>query len=271
MRFPKSRKGRRPAIAVIIVLVIAAPLAVYLDRYRKVPIERAINPVYWIKHLRGEDRYDPSTALLEHGDPAYKEVALTIDDGPDPRYGPDIAKYLHDHHVAATFFVVGIRVKQFPAVAKLIAADGFELGNHTYDHQRLPALKPHEIAGELRLCAKHIKAVTGQDVTLMRPPGVQYNDKVLNIAKSMGYVTVSWTCGAQDYDNRPATYIASRVIDRTEPGSIIILHQDQPSTLQALPIIVDRLRSQGYTFVTVSQMLDHLHAKRPSASTSPVV
>jgi len=266
MRPSVSTKGKRLLAGLVIVLAIGAPFAIYLDRYRKVPIERAINPVYWIKHLRGEDRYDPTTALLEHGNPDFKEVALTIDDGPDPRYGPDIAKYLHDNHVAATFFVVGIRVKQYPAVAKLIAADGFEIGNHTYDHQRLPALKPHEISSELRLCAKHVKAVTGIDTTVMRPPGVQYNDKVLGVARSMGYVTVSWTCGAQDYDNRPASYIAGRVLDRTEPGSIIILHQDQPSTLQALPIIVDKLRSEGYAFVTVSQMLDHLHAKLPTAS-----
>ena len=264
MRSASSHKSRRFIVAVV-VIVLVVPVALYLDRYRKVPIERAINPVYWIKHMRGEDQYDASTAVLEHGNPTYKEVALTIDDGPDPRYGPDIAKYLHDNHVAATFFVVGIRVKQYPAVAKLIASDGFEIGNHTYDHQRLPALKPHEIASELRLCAKHVRNVTGVSTTLMRPPGVQYNDKVLGVAKSMGYVTVSWTCGAQDYDQHPASYIAERVIDRTEPGSIIILHQDTPSTLQALPLIVDKLRGQGYTFVTVSQMLDHLHAKLPAA------
>lgn len=263
-----SNNRNRVLLAVVIVLVIAVPLALYLDRYRKVPIERAVNPVWWIQHLRGEDRYDASTALLEHGDPNLKEVAITIDDGPDPRYGPAIATYLHDNRVAATFFMVGIRVNQYPQVAELISADGFEIGNHTYDHQRLPALKPHEIASELRLCAKHIKEVTGQTTTLMRPPGVQYNDKVLSVAKALGYVTVSWTCGAQDYDKHSASYVAQRVIDRTENGSIILLHQDQPSTVKALPIIIDNLRAQGYQFVTISQMLDHLHAKLPVAQSS---
>jgi peptidoglycan/xylan/chitin deacetylase (PgdA/CDA1 family) len=266
MRPQSGPKGKRLLTAVIAIIIVAVPLALAIQRYHKVPIERALNPVFWIQHLRGEDRYIESQALLEHGDPSRKEVAITIDDGPDPRYGPAIAKYLHDNHVAATFFLVGIRVKQYPAVAKLIAADGFDIGNHTYDHQRLPALKSHEIASELRLCAQHIKDVTGRDVHLMRPPGVQYNDKVLDIAKSQGYVTVSWTCGAQDYDTHPASYIAQRVLDRTEPGSIIILHQDQPSTIEALPIIIDKLRSQGYSFVTISEMLDHLHAKLPSKS-----
>lgn len=267
MRSKFRHPGFRLAVAAI-VLCAGSMLVLNVDRYHKVPIDRLVNPVYWIQHLRGEDRYIASQALLEHGDPSLREVAITIDDGPDPRYGPAIAAYLHNNHVPATFFMVGIRVAQYPSVAKMIAADGFEIGNHTYDHQRLPALKPHEIASELRLCAKHIKDVTGEQTTLMRPPGMQYNDKVLDVAKSLGYVTVSWTCGAQDYDTHSAEYVAQRVIDRTEPGSIILLHQDQPSTVKALPEIVSTLRSQGYTFVTISQMLDHLHAKLPAPPSS---
>jgi len=254
---------RRRIVISFVVIILAAVSGLYFDRYRKVPIERAMNPAYWVRHFRGLDRYDVRQALLEHGDPSVPEVAITIDDGPDPRYGPAIAKYLHDANVPATFFLVGIRVNQYPQVAKVISDDGFEIGNHTYDHQRLVDLKPHEIANELRLCEKHIKDVTGRDTDLMRPPGVQYNDKVTYVAKSLGYVTVSWTCGARDYDNQPAPYIAQRIIDRTEPGSIILLHQDHSSTVGALPIIVNALRARGYRFVTISQMLQRLHASFP--------
>ncbi len=225
---------------------------------RKVPLERALNPVFWVQHMRGEDRYDPQTALLEHGNPNYREVALTIDDGPDPKLGPPIAAYLKANNVPAAFFLVGIRVKQYPQVARLLARDGFELGNHTYDHQRLPELKPHEIANEIRLCDRDVAQATGRHLYLLRPPGVQYDDKTLRTAKALGYVTVSWTVGAKDYDTQAPQWIADRVLRRTEPGSIILLHQDNPSTLAALPRIVDGLRAQGYTFVTVSQMLAHL-------------
>jgi peptidoglycan/xylan/chitin deacetylase (PgdA/CDA1 family) len=247
----------------VLILLLLGGMAWRYNQTRKVPLERALNPVYWIKHWRGEDRYDPQTALLEHGNPAYREVALTIDDGPDPRYGPQIIALLHRRHIAATFFLVGIRTKQHPEIARLLARDGFEIGNHTYDHQRLPALKPHEIANELRLCDARIAAVTGRHTTLMRPPGVQYNDKVLHVAKALGYITVSWTVGASDYEPHPASWIAQRVLDRTEPGSIILLHQDTPSTVVALPVILDSLQSQGYKFVTVSQMLAHLGVRRP--------
>jgi len=259
--------SKRARIAVAVVSVICAGfLARHWDRYRSVPIERALNPAYWLRHWKGQDRYDAATALLEHGDPNLNEVALTIDDGPDPLYGPAIADYLKQQGVAATFFVVGKRVKQYPAILRAIDADGFEIGNHTYDHQRLDQLKPHEVANEIKFCSRDIEEVTGKRPAIMRPPGVQYNDTVLNTAKALGYVTVSWTCGAKDYDPQPAQFIAQRVIDRSEAGSIIILHQDTPNTLKALPYIISGLRQRGFTFVTISQMLDHLHAKLPAAS-----
>ncbi|MBV9849604.1 MAG: polysaccharide deacetylase family protein [Armatimonadetes bacterium] len=253
----RNFRRRAPlAVAAVAVLGLAAWQA---DRYRKVPLDRAINPLYWVRHWRGEDRYDPRTGLLEHGDPNAPEVALTVDDGPDPRYGPAIAALLERDHVPATFFLVGTRVKQYPQVARLLARGGFEIGNHTYDHQRLPALPPHQIANELRLCDRWVAAVTGRHTTLLRPPGVQYNDKVLQVARSLGYVTVSWTVGAGDYDPHPPQWIARRVLDRTEPGSIILLHQDTPATLAALPAIISGLRARGYRFVTVGEMLRRLH------------
>jgi peptidoglycan/xylan/chitin deacetylase (PgdA/CDA1 family) len=164
--------------------------------------------------------------------------------------------------------MVGIRIAQYPEVVRLIGADGFEIGNHTYDHPRLVALKPHEIANELRFCARRLRAITGRQPYLFRPPGVQYNDKVLATAHALGYVTVSWTCGAKDYDTQPAQYIADRIVDRTESGSIILLHQDNPTTVAALPSIVARLRAEGYRFVTVSQMLEGLGVKLPPHATT---
>ena len=188
--------SRRQKIAVLAVTVVGAALAIWaLDPYRKVPFARSLSPVFWVQHARGLDLYDPQSALLEHGDAQVPEVALTFDDGPDPRYGPAIAALLKQRGVTATFFVIGFRVRQYPQVLRELAADGFEIGNHTYDHQRLPPLKPHEIANELRLGDRDIATVIGRHTTLMRPPGVEYDDKVLGVAKSLGYVTVSWTVG----------------------------------------------------------------------------
>ena len=245
------------------VLAAAAALWVF-NPHRDVPVSEVITPEYWIRHLRGGDLYDAQDALLQRGDPNVPEVALTFDDGPDPRYGPLIARYLKQKGVPATFFVIGFRVKQHPEVLREMAADGFEIGNHTYDHKRLPDLKPHEIANELRLCDRDIAAVTGQHPSIMRPPGVQYNDKVLGIDKALGYVTVSWTIGARDYgEEPPPAFIEERVLDRTRNGSIILLHQTSPETLAALPTIVDGLQKRGFRFVTISAMLKRLHPRLP--------
>lgn len=256
----RRRRGR--IFLLMAALALAAGGAWRANQTRKVPLERALNPGFWWRHWRGRDRYDPRTALLEHGDPRRREVALTIDDGPDPVLGPQIARLLRDRHVPATFFVVGTRIGLHPDVIRLLARDNFEIGNHTYDHQRLPGLKPHEIANELRLCDRKVFGLTGRHTTLLRPPGVQYDDKVLGVAKALGYVTVSWTCGARDYEAQPPQWIARRVLERTEPGSIILLHQDNPATPAALTPIVDGLQAQGYTFVTVSQMLEHLGVRK---------
>ena len=248
------------------VLFAAAFVLWALNPNRKIPLRKVFNPLEWVRHWQGRDHYDSSQALLQEGDPSVPEVALTFDDGPDPKYGPAVAAILKQRHVPATFFLVGMRVKQYPQVARLLADDGFELANHTYNHQDLPALKPHTIANELRLCDQDIFDATGQRTTLMRPPGVQYNDKVLGVAQSLGYVTVSWTVGAKDYETgTTAGFIQDRVLNRTAPGAIILLHQDTPATVAALPAIIDGLRAQGYTFVTISQMLARLHARRPGA------
>ena len=249
-----------------ILLAGLALLGWALNPSRKTPLRKVLNPAEWVRHWQGIDHYDPKQALLQEGDPTRHEVALTFDDGPDPRYGPAIAAILKAHHAPATFFLVGMRVKEHPEVVRLLARDGFELANHTYNHQSLPALKPHEIANELRLCDADIFDACGRHTTLMRPPGVQYNDKVLDVARSLGYVTVSWTVGARDYEaDTSADFIRQRVLARTASGSIILLHQDTPATVTALPGIIEGLRSQGYRLVTIGQMLEGLHAKRPTS------
>jgi peptidoglycan/xylan/chitin deacetylase (PgdA/CDA1 family) len=258
------KRSRFLPVIVVGVVLLAALAAYVFNPYRQIPIHEAIDPRYWILVMKGLDKYDYHNGLLQRGDTSVPEVALTIDDGPDPRYEPAIVQILKQNDIPATFFVIGIRIKQHPELIKLLKDNGFEIGNHTYDHQRLDALKPHEIANELRLCDSHIFAVTGEHPHLMRPPGVQYDDKVLGVAKSMGYVTVSWTVGAKDYEKVSAAFITQRILDKTGNGAIILLHQDNPETAQALPQIITTLKARGYKFVTISQMLNRLNAKLPT-------
>lgn len=253
------------------ILLLAAYCAWHFDRYRKIPIEHAINPVWWYRHIEGTDLYDPSIAMLYHGNPKYHEVALTIDDGPNRIYGPQILSVLEQYHVPATFFVVGVRVKDSPDLIRRMVADGDEVANHTYDHQRLNRLKPHQIANELRDDDVNIFNAAGVHTTVMRPPGEDFNNTVLHVNKALGYVTVYWTDAAKDYLNQSPNWIADRIMDRVENGSIILLHQDTPDTAQALPSIITKLKAQGYQFVTINTMLAHLgvqpYASQPQLPT----
>jgi peptidoglycan/xylan/chitin deacetylase (PgdA/CDA1 family) len=243
-------------VASIILLSFVGYFSWHFAKYHKVPID----PTWLLRRVAGVQNYDPDSGILYHGNPNIREVALTIDDGPNPKFGPGIIDTLHKYNCPATFFVVGIRVRQYPNIIREMVDDGDEIGNHTYDHQRLPALKPHEIAAELRDDDNDIFRATGIHTRIMRPPGMEYSHKVLTVVKAMGYRTVSWTVAAKDFLNQKPSFIEQRVEDRIEPGSIILLHQDTPYTQMALPTIITSLRSRGYKFVTISTLLKDMNA-----------
>jgi peptidoglycan-N-acetylglucosamine deacetylase len=254
-------KRRLLWIALPLLLVIAVGAAWKSARDHVIPISQY--PAWWYRHLRGIDNYDPEAAILFHGNPKYKEVAITVDDGPHPQYGMPILAALNQYHVPATFFVVGVRVKQDPQFLRQAIAQGCEIGNHTYDHQRLPGLKDHEIVNELRFDDMAIYKACGVHPTIMRPPGDEYDDRVSHDLKSMGYIDVCWTDAAKDYLDETPQFIAERVLDRVEPGSIILLHQDWPGTAVALPVIIEGLQKQGYKMVTIGAMMQHLGIQHP--------
>jgi peptidoglycan-N-acetylglucosamine deacetylase len=247
------------AITITVIVLLAAYAAWHFHKHHTMPIQDAINPMWWISHFEGHDLYDPATGVLFHGNPKLAEVAITIDDGPNPLYGPQILSILRQYKVPATFFVVGVRVKANPVLIQEMVADGDEVGNHTYDHQRLDGLTPKEIQKELLFDEINIYKAAKINTSVMRPPGMQYDPKVLGVCKRLGYTTVSWTVAAKDYLNQPPAFIAQTVLDRTENGSIILLHQDTPDTVKALPDIIVGLRQKGYRFVTISTMLQHLN------------
>lgn len=260
---PQSAR-RRWLIAGGVTLGVCALVGVEIRTHPNASIKNVLSMNYWSRRLWGGDRYDTGQALLREGPAERREVALTFDDGPRPQYGPQIADLLKKRGITATFFVIGFRVREYPGIVKQLSDDGFEIANHTYDHKRLPPLKPHEIASELRRCEDDIATVTGRRTMLMRPPGDEYDDKVLQVAKDLGYVTVSYTVGAKDFGpEQPSATVVQRVMSHLEPGAIILLHQTSKGTLDALPAIIDGIQQRGYHFVTVGQMLTKMHAQLP--------
>jgi len=184
-----------------------------------------------------------------------REIALTFDDGPYPFYTPLLLYELHRSHAVATFFLVGRTCQEFPALVEQIVASGDEVGDHTFNHYRLTKLGAKEIEEQITSDAQLLDRYTSDPVTLFRPPFGRYDHRVVALAHAMGYETVFWNDSAADTKDISPLLVERRIIRSASPGGIILLHNGQYRTVEALPVIIDTLRSEGYDFVTVSQLL----------------
>ncbi len=195
--------------------------------------------------------------ILIHGNKDLKEIALTFDDGPNPVTARPILDILGRERVNATFFVVGKMVERSPGLVRRMMNEGHEVANHTYSHPQLTGMDASAIRMEIARCGKAVHEATGAHTNLFRPPGMRYDEIVIRTAQDLGYVTVHWNVAAQDFKPRDPARIASAVLGNAQPGSVILLH-GHPNTVQALPAIIRELKSRGYRFVRVSQMLGRL-------------
>jgi peptidoglycan/xylan/chitin deacetylase (PgdA/CDA1 family) len=178
---------------------------------------------------------------------AKKWVALTFDDGPGP-YTEELVKNMKKRGVRATFFVVGQMAKSRTAVLKKAFKNGNEIGNHTYAHNGSAGA----LMGGLKDTDKIVKKATGKKTALMRPPGGAIN----GVTRSCGKPIIMWTVDPKDWQDRNANTVYSRVMANTRSGSIVLLHDIHPTTVTAAYRIMDELKSRGYAFVTVSELLN---------------
>lgn len=188
----------------------------------------------------------------------HKVAALTIDDGPHNKTTPQILAMLKEKQVKATFFVLGEHAQAYPDLILQEKAEGHEVGIHAYSHRLLTKLSRQEVGEELEKSAQALKN-TGGEVWIFRPPGGAYNDMVLDEAHKRGYSVVLWSVDPGDWRRPTVDQVVGNVVDQVKPGGIILLHDGQfpLPTPQAIGRIVDTLRQQGYTFVTVSELLQY--------------
>jgi peptidoglycan-N-acetylglucosamine deacetylase len=182
-------------------------------------------------------------------------IALTFDDGPYPFYTPLLLHVLDRSHVSATFFCVGRSAQEFPELVNLIIESGDEIGNHTFNHFKLNGLSNSQIAEQIMEGGAILSTFVGRPIDLFRPPHGRYDKRVLEIASAMGYRTIFWSDSPEDTKSISPTLEVRRVLANAHPGGIVLLHSGQLRTIEALPVIIDRLRLEGYTFVTVDQLL----------------
>jgi len=197
-----------------------------------------------------------------HGDPNRKEVALTFDDGPHREYTLRLLDLLRGLNVRATFFLVGKKVDETPEVLPLIVQGGHEVANHTYHHINLDRATDAVVQSEIRQGNEAIRRACGVQPTAFRPPGGHHKPNVLRNADQLHMKIILWTNDPADYAMPGESILAER-LDHVSPGTIILLHDGIDQTLQVLPSLIIRLRRDGYRFVTVSEMVQHLEASGP--------
>jgi len=198
---------------------------------------------------------------VTHVDTARRVVALTFDDGPDPRWTPLVLDQLARHHATATFFVVGRNAEAHTDLVAAELAHRDEIGDHTWSHADLSRLTNGEIEAEIERGATAIQAAGAPKPYLFRPPKGRSNHAVAVIAGAQGYTTVLWDQSFEHYVNHGADAAAAvaEILERVTPGSIILAHDggipDRSRTMSALPLLLDGLVERGYDVVDVSQLL----------------
>ncbi|MCO5967646.1 polysaccharide deacetylase family protein [Actinoallomurus soli] len=182
-----------------------------------------------------------------------KCIALTFDDGPVTGTAK-LLDILKAHGAHATFFVLGQQVANNQDILKREATEGHQIGNHTFDHAKLTGAPRAKVEDELIRTQEAILQATGTTPTVMRPT-YGYSDKQLNeIAKQMGLAQILWTVDTLDWKDRNTAVVTKRVLAGAKPGHIVIMHDIRPTSVAAIPGILDALSKQGYAFVTVSEL-----------------
>src|SRR3954447_7602658 len=203
--------------------------------------------------------------LYHQGAGGPHQVALTFDDGPDPKWTPKVLDILKAYNVKAAFFLVGAHAEEYPVLVRRIVDEGHEIGNHTYYHPNLALCWPEHIRLELNATQLLLETITGRSTTLFRPPYAADTSpsKItelipLQLAQDLGYLVVLENIDPQDWARPGADIILQRVKQQRRDGSIILLHDaggDREQTVEALPKILDYLKTRGDSVVSISTLL----------------
>jgi peptidoglycan/xylan/chitin deacetylase (PgdA/CDA1 family) len=195
---------------------------------------------------------------VSHGPRDRAQVALTFDDGPSPEFTHRVLDVLARYEVPATFFCIGLSANGLEQDVARIADQGHDLGNHTWSHPYLPDLSPSRLREQVGRTSDALARMTGEVPTLMRPPYGALTPEVLRWCSELDETIVMWDVDATDWAMPGPDAIARRVIDRSQPGSVVLLHDgggDRSQTVQALPAIIEGCQERGLSFVTLPGLL----------------
>jgi peptidoglycan/xylan/chitin deacetylase (PgdA/CDA1 family) len=188
--------------------------------------------------------------------PAHAEtgmvVALTFDDGPDPRWTPEVLQILKDENIKATFCTIGYLAQRHPDLVKAEFDAGNTMCDHSMNHILTLPSRPHsQIVDQVLQAADVIRSITGENPLFYRPPGGNLNQDIIDVAHQRGLRVLKWGVDPKDYTKPPAPAILARIEAKVGPGSVILLHDgggDRSQTVAMLRQLIDELKKRGFTF-----------------------
>lgn len=179
-------------------------------------------------------------------------LALTFDDGPSAELTPRVLDLLDAHGAKATFFVLGYRASGSEALLRRMQASGHEIGNHSWNHRKINELTPEELEDDIARTQQVIAEAGVSAPRLFRPPYGLFN---ATIRSHVPMTVVAWNVDPEDWNARRSQQIVDNVLAAARPGAIIVMHDTEPLTADALDTILAALKQQ-YRLVTVSELLD---------------
>jgi peptidoglycan/xylan/chitin deacetylase (PgdA/CDA1 family) len=202
------------------------------------------------------------------GPAGVRKLALTYDDGPNPKYTPRLMKILADHDAHATFFSIGQWAAREPELLRELKAAGHAVGNHTYTHPTMPLLSSAQVKDELARCKDAVEAagvefstVDGEE--LMRPPYGRRRPGTLRAMREEGYVPVTWSVTCYDWRKSATRHKVAHRASRAIEGDVILLHDggnlepaaDRSHSVAATEDTLKKFKAEGYEFVTVPELV----------------
>lgn len=244
MYFTLFKKSNIIKISLLLVAVIVLSIILSVSGAHNVFYAKPVRelPIYYV------ERQD-------------KKIAISFDCAWGVDYTDKLLETMQKKNIKCTFFMVEFWTEKYPAFVKKISDMGHEIGTHSSTHPYMSKLSKDAIKRELQTSSKAIENVTNKKPTVFRPPYGDYNDLVIQTARELGLYTIQWDVDSLDWKDLSAKDITKRVVSKVKNGSIVLFHNQGLHTAEALPNIIEKLKSQGYDFVTIGELIykDNYH------------
>ncbi len=183
-------------------------------------------------------------------------IALTFDDGPHEKLTPRLLDLLAQHHIHATFFVVGENAAQYPEILQRAVREGHEIGNHSWSHPNFAKMSEEAVRSQVKRTGDAITSATGVRPTLLRPPYGAITPRQKHwLHDDLDYEIILWDVDPLDWKNPGPSVVTNRILKETRAGSIVLSHDIHAQTIEAMPETLRELEEKGFKFVTVSELM----------------